>query len=158
VRRDALFATSGSPSNGGKRVVPCHQLLFLAGASPRHTRLSRAQWRRVESFVRAVAAGLACTALGTYVAHLLGEDMNARRWSAGAVLGMGLVVLAPAAAHAAGPPATTPGQSGVHGCSDNGQIIADVANDPGAFGAVVRQGAPIADENAAFFALFCSGS
>ncbi len=81
--------------------------------------------------------------------------MSVRRWSAGAVLTLGLVVLAPATAGAAGTPTTTPGQSGVSGCAANGAVISGAAGGPGVFGQMVRGAAPIADENAAFFALFC---
>lgn len=87
--------------------------------------------------------------------------MGARRRSsgtagvAGTVLAGALVLLAPAAAGAAGPPPTTPAGSG-GGCAANGQEIAGAARAPGAFGATVRGAAPIADENALFFSLFCS--
>lgn len=64
--------------------------------------------------------------------------------------------LAPAAAAAApeGPPDTTPAGTG-GGCRENGRVIADAARFPGAFGQTVRQAAPIADENAAFFTRSC---
>jgi hypothetical protein len=71
------------------------------------------------------------------------------------VLALGIVVSTPATASAQ-PPATTPGQSGVQGCQENGQAIAGAASGPGAFGQVVRENAPIADENALFFTRLCS--
>ena len=83
--------------------------------------------------------------------------MGVRTWSTGAVLALGLVVLAPATASAE-PPATTPGQSGVSGCAANGAAISGGASGPGTFGEIVRGFAPIADENAAFFTALCGGS
>jgi hypothetical protein len=84
----------------------------------------------------------------------LGDGVSVRSWSTGAVLPLGLV-LAPAVASAE-PPTTTPGQSVVQGCRRNGQAISGAASGPGAFGRTVRGAAPIADQNAAFFAALCS--
>ncbi len=80
----------------------------------------------------------------------LGDGVSVRRWSSAVLLSLGLVLLAPAAASAE-PPDTTPGQSGVQGCRENGQAIAGAARGDEPFGETVRQNAPIADENAEFF-------
>jgi hypothetical protein len=85
----------------------------------------------------------------------LGDGVSVRRWATGAVLALGVVVFTPATASAE-PPSTTPGQSGVQGCRENGQAISGAASGPGAFGQQVRGAAPIADENAAFFTALCS--
>lgn len=83
--------------------------------------------------------------------------MSVRRWSTGAVLALGLVAHAPATA-SADPPTTTPGHSGVSGCAENGAAISGAARGEDPFGEMVRQAAPIADENAMFFSVLCSGS
>ncbi len=80
--------------------------------------------------------------------------MGVRGWSTAAVLAVVSVLLAPAAAGAAGPPSDTPAGGG-GGCAANGHVISEAASGPGAFGSMVRQAAPIADENADFFTLFC---
>ena len=82
--------------------------------------------------------------------------MSVRRWTAGAALAVGFVLLAPATASAA-PPDTTPGQSGVSGCAANGAAISGAAQalPPGAFGQMASGAAPIADENALFFGALC---
>jgi len=81
--------------------------------------------------------------------------MSVRRWSSAALLSLGLVILAPAAASA--DPPDTPGQSGEQGCRENGQAISGAASDEEnrPFGEMVRQIAPIADDNAAFFGALC---
>jgi hypothetical protein len=81
--------------------------------------------------------------------------VSVRRWATGAVLALGVVVFTPATAMAE-PPTTTPGQSGVSGCAENGQAISGAARGEDPFGQTVRQNAPIADENAAFFSALCS--
>lgn len=69
----------------------------------------------------------------------------------GAVL-VGLVLF-PAVASAA--PGDTPAGSG-GGCRANGQAISGAARTvPVPFGQIVRGSAPIADDNAAFFAALC---
>ncbi len=83
----------------------------------------------------------------------LGDGVSVRRWSSAALLGLGLVILTPATASAE--PPNTPGQAGEQGCRTNGQVIACVASGPGNFGEVVRQNAPIADNNAEFFDDLC---
>jgi hypothetical protein len=87
----------------------------------------------------------------------LGDHVSVRSWSTGAILAMGLVILAPTTASAA-PPVTTPGQSGVSGCAANGAAISGAAQalEPGAFGEMASGAAPIADENALFFGMLCS--
>ena len=85
----------------------------------------------------------------------LGDGVSVRRWATGAVLALGVVVFTPDVASAE-PPTTTPGQSGEQGCRENGQAISGAASGPGAFGRTVRGAAPIADQNAAFFAALCS--
>jgi hypothetical protein len=70
------------------------------------------------------------------------------------VFALGVVVFTPAAAMAE-PSTTTPGQSGEQGCRENGQAISGAASGPGNFGEIVRENAPIADENAAFFDALC---
>lgn len=74
----------------------------------------------------------------------------------GTLLALGLV-LAPGVAAAAtpGPPTATPA-GGPGGCRENGQVISGAAAAPGEFGTIVRMAAPIADENALFFEIFCS--
>lgn len=84
----------------------------------------------------------------------LGDGVSVRRCFAGALLGLGLVVFTPAAA-SADPPHTTPGQSGEQGCRENGQAISGAAGENRPFGQVVRQNAPIADNNAQFFGELC---
>ena len=83
--------------------------------------------------------------------------MRIRRWASCTAIAAGLVLLAPASAYAAGPPATTPAGTG-GGCAANGQAISGAAMGPGAFGQIVRGAAPIADQNAAFFTALCSGT
>jgi hypothetical protein len=68
---------------------------------------------------------------------------------------MGLVAFAPAHASAAGPPTTTPAGTG-GGCAANGDAISGFAKGAVGFGSIVRDNAPIADENALFFTRFCS--
>jgi hypothetical protein len=58
---------------------------------------------------------------------------------------------------AEGPPPTTPAGTG-GGCATNGRVIATAAQTLGPFGQLVRGSAPIADENARFFTMFCSSS
>jgi hypothetical protein len=81
----------------------------------------------------------------------LGDGVSVRRWSSAPLFGLGLVVLAPGAASAE-PSDTTPGQSGVQGCREDGKIIAGATKGEDPFGRTVRENAPIADENALFFA------
>ena len=79
--------------------------------------------------------------------------MRLRRWSSVLVVPVaGVLLAAPAAAQ--GPPSETPSGGG---CKDNGQELAAAAGAPGAFGQFVRTQAPIADDVALFFRLFCSG-
>jgi hypothetical protein len=78
--------------------------------------------------------------------------VTARTWSAATVLAAGLLLLSPAAAHAA--PSGTPAGTG-GGCRENGQAIAGSAQALQPFGAVVRQETPIAPLNAMFFATLC---
>ncbi len=85
--------------------------------------------------------------------------MSVRTSSIGAVLTMGLVLVAPAVASAERP-GTTPGQEGVQGCAAYGKAISGGARGlpPRTFGQTARGGAPIADEIAPFFGSLCSGS
>jgi hypothetical protein len=53
-------------------------------------------------------------------------------------------------ASAAGPPTATPAGTG-GGCAANGHTIAGAAQGLTPFGEIVRDAAPIADDNAAFF-------
>ena len=78
--------------------------------------------------------------------------MSLRRLSSGLAVTAALVMLtaSPAAADA---PFTTPTGGG---CQANGLAVAGVASAPFAFGQVVRTHAPIADDNALFFTLFCT--
>ena len=62
------------------------------------------------------------------------------------------VVLLAASPAAAGPPSETPTGGG---CQANGQVLAGAARAPGAFGETVRGMAPIADDVALFFVIFC---
>ena len=71
--------------------------------------------------------------------------MRLRRWSSA------LVVLSASPA-AADPQFTTPTGGG---CQANGLAVAGFAGLPGPFGEIVRDAAPIADQNAAFFDTFC---
>jgi hypothetical protein len=67
--------------------------------------------------------------------------------TSGALLGAGVA--------AAAPPPTTPGETG-GGCRENGQTISEAARTLTPFGQLVKEQAPIADDNAAFFTLLCS--
>jgi len=77
--------------------------------------------------------------------------MTLRRWSSVLVVPTALVVLTASPAGAE-PPSTTPTGGG---CQANGQAIAGAARTVQPFGQVVRTNAPIADDNALFFDLFC---
>ena len=79
--------------------------------------------------------------------------MHLRRWSSALVVPVAVVLLAAPAA-AQGPPSDTPSGGG---CQANGQAVAGAASGPGAFGQFVRTNAPLADDVAAFFDLFCGG-
>jgi hypothetical protein len=79
--------------------------------------------------------------------------MHLRRWSSALVVPVAVVLLAAPAA-AQGPPDETPAGGG---CRENGEAVSGFARMPGAFGQFVQSNAPIADDNAAFFVLFCSG-
>ena len=79
--------------------------------------------------------------------------MTARRWPSVLVVPVAVLLLAAPAA-AQGPPSETPTGGG---CQENGEAIAGAAIVFRPFGQVVRGNAPIADENAAFFDLFCTG-
>ena len=58
---------------------------------------------------------------------------------------------------ASAPPSGTPAGSG-GGCKANGQAISGAAQTvPVPFGQIVSGNAPIADDNAAFFTVLCSG-
>ncbi|MHA6785701.1 hypothetical protein ACVGOW_32585 [Pseudonocardia saturnea] len=64
------------------------------------------------------------------------------------------LVLLPGVASAASPSDTPAGTGG--GCKENGQAISGAAQTvPVPFGQIVRGNAPIADDNAAFFGVFC---
>ena len=79
-----------------------------------------------------------------------------RRATVGAAVGLAVVMTVGggAAAAAGGPPTGTPAGTG-GGCRENGQAIATVARLVGPFGQIVRTSAPIADDNATFFATIC---
>ncbi len=84
----------------------------------------------------------------------LGDGVSVRRWATGAVLALGLVVLAPTTASAA--PPDTPGQSGEQGCRENGQAVAGLAQGGGSnFGQTAAANTPIAPVNATFFGFYC---
>ena len=78
--------------------------------------------------------------------------MHVRRPSSVLVAATALALLTASPAAAAGPPSETPTGGG---CQANGQAIAGAAQTLSPFGQVVRGNAPIADDNAAFFGIFC---
>jgi hypothetical protein len=65
-------------------------------------------------------------------------------------------VLLGAGSAAAAPPPSTPGDT-EGGCKENGQAISGAAQSLNPFGQVVRGQAPISDNNAEFFNMFCDG-
>ena len=79
--------------------------------------------------------------------------MDVRRCCTGLVA-TAVLVLLPTAAAAQGPPASTPAGTG-GGCQENGQAVSFAARGEGPFGQFVRGQAPIADDIAVFFQLFC---
>ncbi len=123
------------------------------GMSHRLAELERSPERTIGPFL---ADAVEVYGSGHMPYRIAGGHMSVRRWSTGAVVTVGLALLAPVAANAA-PPTTTPGQSGVQGCRENAEAISGAARAERPFGQTVRGAAPIADDNAAFFALFCSG-
>lgn len=78
------------------------------------------------------------------------------RASAGVTIALAVMLaLGGGNAAAGGPPPDTPAGTG-GGCRENGQAIATIARLIGPFGQLVRTSAPIADDNAAFFAAICA--
>jgi hypothetical protein len=78
--------------------------------------------------------------------------MHVRRLPSVLVTAAALAVLTASPAAAGGPPPETPTGGG---CQANGQAIAGAAQTFSPFGQIVRGNAPIADDNAAFFGIFC---
>ena len=73
---------------------------------------------------------------------------------AAAALGVGMALLPGVALADPAPPPTTPSETD-GGCKENGQAVAGAASAPGTFGETVSDSAPIADDVAQFFTVFC---